>query len=71
MKKNRTLTRLAMMLLAMLMSSTVMAQAVKTSDKDLIGVWVMESMKFEGQKVNYVSEDYSKGISCQWRICMC
>ena len=60
MKKNRTLTRLAIMLLAMLMSSTVMAQAVKTSDKDLIGVWVMESMKFEGQKVNYVSEDYNQ-----------
>lgn len=60
MKKNIILARLAMMLLAMFISSTVVAQKAKTTDKDLIGVWVMESMKFEGQKKNYIGGDYNQ-----------
>lgn len=50
MKQNRTVARLAIMLFAMFISSSVMAQKAKTTDKDIIGVWVMESMQFEGQK---------------------
>lgn len=60
MKKNIILARLAMMMLAMFISSNVMAQKAKTTDKDLIGVWVMESMKFEGQKENYIGGDYNQ-----------
>lgn len=60
MKKNRTVARLAMMLFAMFISSTVMAQTAKTTDKDLIGVWVMESMRYEGNKENYISEGYNQ-----------
>lgn len=60
MKKNIILARLAMMLLAMFISSTVVAQKARTTDKDLIGVWVMESMKYEGQKENYISGDYNQ-----------
>jgi len=60
MKKNIILARLAMMLLAMFISSAVVAQKAKTTDKDLIGVWVMESMKFEGQKKNYIGGDYNQ-----------
>lgn len=60
MKKNRTVARLALMLFAMFISSTVMAQKAKTTDKDLIGVWLMVSMKFEGQKEEYLDGDYGQ-----------
>lgn len=60
MKRNRTVARLAMMLFAMFISSSVMAQKAKTTDKDLIGVWILESMKFEGKKDNYIGEDYNQ-----------
>lgn len=50
MKANRHFSKLATLLLAMLFSTTLMAQNSKPTDKDLIGVWVMVSMQFEGQK---------------------
>lgn len=51
-----------MILIAMCISTSVMAQtpAVKTTDKDLIGVWVMESMQFEGQKKFECGDKYGQ-----------
>ena len=60
MKQNRLLSKLAMMLLAMLFSANLMAQTTKTTDADLIGVWVMESMRFEGKKENLIGGDYNQ-----------
>lgn len=60
MKQKRTKARLAMILFAMFVSSCVMAQKAKTTDADLIGVWVMESMSYEGSKTNYIGGDYNQ-----------
>lgn len=49
MTQNRTIAKVAMLMLAMCLSTNVMAQKSKPTDKDIIGVWVMESMQFEGQ----------------------
>lgn len=60
MKQNRLLSKLVMALLATLFSVNLMAQKAKPTDADLIGVWVMESMCFEGEKENYVGNDYNQ-----------
>ena len=60
MKQNRLLSKLAFMLLAMLFSANLMAQKAKTTDADLIGVWVMESMRFEGDKENRIGNNYNQ-----------
>ena len=60
MNQNRTLSTFAMALIAMLFSANLMAQKTKTTDADLIGVWVMESMRFEGEKENMIGENYNQ-----------
>lgn len=61
MKQNRLLSKLAIILLAMLISAPLMAQKkAKTTDADIIGAWVMESMQFEGRKDNHVGSNYNQ-----------
>lgn len=60
MTQNRTITKIAMLMLAMCLSANVMAQKYKQSDKDLVGVWLMESMQFEGEKKSVLGENYTQ-----------
>ena len=41
---------LLMMAVALMSAMQVNAQTTKVADKELIGVWIMESMQFEGEK---------------------
>lgn len=62
MKKNevkRMALCLAVMLLAMLNATSVKAQA-KVADKEIIGVWIMSSMKFEGENKELISDSYNQ-----------
>lgn len=62
MKLNRV-TRLiafvAVMFVSFMYSASAMAQA-KVADKEIIGVWIMESMKYAGEKKNYIGENYNQ-----------
>lgn len=62
MKKNqakRIATFFSIMLLSFLNASSVMAQA-KVADKEIIGVWIMQSMKYEGEDKNYINDSYNQ-----------
>ena len=60
MKKNRRIAlAVAIMLMAMLHASCALAQ-VKVSDKEIVGVWIMTSMKYDGEDREYISENYSQ-----------
>ena len=60
MKKNRRFAlAVAIMLMAMLHASCALAQ-VKVSDKEIVGVWIMTSMKYDGEDREYISENYSQ-----------
>lgn len=62
MKKNqvkRVAAFVAVMLVAMFNSTGAFAQA-KVDDKEIIGVWVMQSMKYEGEDKNYISDSYNQ-----------
>lgn len=43
----------------MLNATCVMAQA-KVDDKEIIGVWIMKSMKFEGENKELISDSYNQ-----------
>lgn len=47
------------MLLTMLNATRIMAQA-KVADKEIIGVWIMTSMKYEGEDKEFISDNYSQ-----------
>ena len=50
-KNLKKMTKKMMMMVAMLMTATtLMAQGTKVADKELVGVWLMESMQWEGEK---------------------
>lgn len=57
MKQNNSIIRLATVLFAMCIATAAVAQKSKPTEKDIIGVWVMESMQFEGQKKIMCGED--------------
>ena len=60
MKKNRRIAlAVAIMLMAMLHASCALAQ-VKVSDKEIVGVWIMTSMKYDGEDREYISENYGQ-----------
>lgn len=59
MKQNSSIVRLAISMFALFLSASLMAQTTKPTDKDLIGVWVMESLQLEGQKPMATYGDYS------------
>ena len=60
MKKNRRFAlAVAIMLMAMLHASCALAQ-VKVSDKEIVGVWIMTSMKYDGEDREYISENYGQ-----------
>lgn len=48
---------IAIMLFAWLNASAIMAQ-VKVADKEIIGVWVMSSMKYEGEGKELITDKY-------------
>lgn len=50
---------IAIMLMAWLNASTLMAQT-KVADKEIIGVWIMSSMKFEGENRELISDTYDQ-----------
>ena len=52
MRKTTIIARPAMLTLMFCIAASTMAQGRKSEpiDKDLVGVWVMESMQFEGEK---------------------
>lgn len=76
MKQNKSIARLVALVLAICITTNIMAQTTKqkttdkhlisvsvkqkTTDKDLIGVWVMESMQFEGQKKMECGGNYNQ-----------
>lgn len=49
----------AIMLLSLLTPDTATAQQ-KVSDKEIIGVWVMTSMKYDGEDKELISDSYSQ-----------
>lgn len=62
MKKNlakRIMTFGAILFLAMLTPNCIKAQR-KVADKELVGVWIMTSMKFDGEGMNYISDNYTQ-----------
>lgn len=62
MKKNqvkRSVAVVAIMFLALLNPSRIMAQQ-KIADKELIGVWIMTSMKYQGESKNYINDFYNQ-----------
>ena len=62
MKKNhvtRIAAFLSVMLLALLNVNSAKAQA-KVDDKEIIGVWIMTSMKWEGENKENISENYNQ-----------
>lgn len=62
MKKNQTnrfAALVAVLLLAMFNASVAMAQA-KVDDKEIIGVWIMSSMKFAGENKNHINDSYNQ-----------
>lgn len=50
---------IAIMLFAWLNASAIMAQ-VKVADKEIIGVWVMSSMKYEGEGKELITDKYEQ-----------
>lgn len=62
MKKNqvkRVATFCTIMLLTILNASSAMAQA-KVADKEIIGVWIMSSMKYEGESKELINDSYNQ-----------
>lgn len=62
MKKNQVngvVTFLAAMFLCVFHATNIMAQA-KVDDKEIIGVWIMSSMKFEGEDKELINESYNQ-----------
>ena len=60
MKKNRRIAlAVAIMLMAMLHASCALAQ-MKVPDKEIVGVWIMTSMKYDGEDREYISENYNQ-----------
>ncbi len=55
----RIATSLAIMLIALLNTTPTFAQA-KVADKEIIGVWVMTSMKYEGENKEYINDSYTQ-----------
>ena len=58
-KTMQTGTVILCMFLSMMCSTRAMAQ-VKVADKEIIGVWVMTSMKYDGENRECVGENYSQ-----------
>lgn len=49
----------AVMVFNLCNATNAMAQA-KVADKEIIGVWIMESMKYAGEKKNHIGENYNQ-----------
>ena len=58
-KAIQTITAILCMLLSMLHPTSAKAQA-KVADKEIIGVWVMTSMKYDGENKEYINGSYSQ-----------
>ena len=58
-KTMQTCTVILCMFLSMMCSTRAMAQ-VKVADKEIIGVWVMTSMKYDGENKELIGENYSQ-----------
>lgn len=50
---------IAIMVLSLLHSTDAAAQA-KVADNEIIGVWIMESMKYVGEQKNHIGENYNQ-----------
>ncbi|MDE7379216.1 MAG: hypothetical protein K2N13_09740 [Paraprevotella sp.] len=50
---------LSVMFLALLCPGRTMAQQ-KVTDKDIIGVWIMTSFKYDGEDRNYICDSYNQ-----------
>ena len=62
MKKNQIkwmASIMSVMLLTMLNATSAKAQA-KVADKEIIGVWIMSSMKYEGESKEHISDSYNQ-----------
>lgn len=55
----RTLGLLAMLFIALLATTGVHAQA-RVDDREIIGTWIMTSMKFEGENKELISSKYNQ-----------
>ena len=60
MKKNKTYRMAAAFMLLLLVSSASCLAQKKVNDKEIIGVWILSSMKYEGENTNYVSDSYNQ-----------
>lgn len=49
----------ALMILSLSYASRMMAQ-VQVDDKEIVGVWIMTSMKFEGENKEYIDKNYNQ-----------
>lgn len=62
MKKNNVkglFAFIAVMVFAFLNPTSAMAQA-KVADKEIIGVWIMSSMKYAGENKNHIGDNYNQ-----------
>ena len=56
---NRIAAFVAVMLITMFCATSAYAQA-KVADKEIIGVWIMTSMKYEGEDREFISDSYTQ-----------
>lgn len=61
---NRTIkhrqTLFCLTLLTLLVHTTSLHAQVKVADKEIIGVWVMTSMKYKGESRNFITDKYTQ-----------
>lgn len=55
----RIVACIALMLLSMASATNTFAQA-KVDDKEIVGVWVMASMKYEGENKEFINDKYTQ-----------
>ena len=55
----RIATSLTIVLISLLHATGLYAQA-KVADKEIIGTWIMTSMKYEGENKEYIGPDYNQ-----------
>lgn len=62
MEKNhvKRIATIAAIMLITMVNATKSFRQVKVDDKEIIGVWIMSSMKFEGENKELISENYNQ-----------
>ena len=62
MKKNKSkrIARLLLVVLFIMMGTNNIIAQTKVADKEIIGVWIMVSMKYEGENKEFINDNYNQ-----------